>query len=129
MGKPAYLKKISQNDPSPTQIPSVESVNALRLVKANERVPEKDYQKLREEVLDHAGEETQVKKKVRYLLQTYPGKKSEGEVDPVKRKEAAAKKILTQLRAAKVELGELKFPSMVLKEIDALIERLEDYQS
>ena len=127
--EPVILKKLSQGEPSPSQIPSYESVNALRLVKSNERVPEKDYEKLREEVLDHAGEETQVKKKVRYLLQTYPGKKSEGEVDPVKRKEAAAKKILTQLRAAKAELGELKFPSMVLKEIDALIERLEDYQS
>ena len=63
--EPVYLKKLSQGEPSPSEIPGYESVNALRLVKSNERVPEKDYEKLREEVLDNAGEETQVKKKVR----------------------------------------------------------------
>lgn len=127
--EPVYLKKLSQGDSEPSRIPSYESVNSLRLVKANERVPEKDYEKLREDVLDKAGEETQVKKKVRYLLQTYPGKRSENGEDPVKRKETAVKKILTQLRSAKSELSELKFPTAVLKDVDALIERLEDYQS
>lgn len=127
--EPVYLKKLSQNDPAPSQIPSYESVNSLRLVKTSERIPEKDYEKLREDVLDHAGEETQVKKKVRYLLQTYPARRLEDGESLIKRKETAVKRILTQLRAAKTELGELKFPTAVLKEMDALIARLEDYQS
>lgn len=127
--EPSYLRKMTEEEPKPSEIPSVESVNALRLVKASDRVPARDYEKLREEVLDKAGEETEVKKKVRYLLQTYPSQKSEAAGDPVKKKDAAVKKILTQLRAAKMELGDLKFPAVVLKEVDALIERLEDYQS
>ncbi len=126
---PVFLKKVSSDEQKPNRIPSVESVNALRLAKTSERVPEKDYERLREDVLDNAEEESQVKKKIRYILQANPAKGSGRDVaDPEKRRQASVKKVLTQLRAAKIELGELKMPSGVLKQMDSLISLLEDCQ-
>jgi len=124
---PVFLKKASEEQ-KPNQIPSVESVNALRLAKTSERIPESDYQKLREEVLDNAQEETQVKKKIRTILQAHPAKLTAETKDPVKRKQIFVKKILTQLRAAKLELEEISMPPSVLKQLDSLIVLLEDFQ-
>ncbi len=143
---PIFLKKVSSAEQKPNQIPSVESVNALRLAKTSKRIPEKDYEKLREEVLDNAQEESQVKKKIRYILQANPPKPSDRDTsDPEKRRQTLIKKILTQLRAAKLELGEFsaeggslpvrqagayggKMPPAVLKQMDSLISLLEDCQ-
>ncbi len=126
---PAYLKEMASQDQKPNRIPSYESVNALRLAKTSERVPESDYRKLKEEVLDNAREEGEVKKKIRYILQANPPKVSDATPqDPEKRKQVVLKKVLSQLRAAKMELADCKMPPSVLKGLDGLIDSLEEIQ-
>src|SRR3989338_5086602 len=126
---PAYLKEVSSEDRKPSSIPSYESVNALRLARTSERVPESDYRKLKEEVLDNAREETEEKKKIRYILQANPPKDAHSaSQDPKKRRQEILKKVLSQLRAAKMELAECKMPPSVLKELDVLIDALEEIQ-
>lgn len=126
---PAYLKEVASEYRKPNSIPSYESVNALRLAKTSERVPDSDYKKLKEDVLDNAREEAEVKKKIRYILQANPPKTSETVTqDPEKRRQAILKKVLSQLRVAKMELAECKIPPSALKEFDGLIDTLEEIQ-
>ena len=124
--EPAYLKNRVFGDGSPSQIPSYESVNALRLAKQSERISETDYQKIREDILEDAKEDTEVKKKIRYLLKANPRLLSREEKE--KQKEACVRRILTGLRNAKRELQEYAFPAKVLKEVDTLIDLLSEFQ-
>ncbi len=117
--EPAYLK-------NPTQIPSYEAVNALRLAKQSERIPEDDYDALREEVLDNAREENEVKKKIRYILKANPKPLSSEEKED--KKDASLRRILSSLRNAKSELEALSFPNKILKNIDQAIDLLSEYQ-
>ena len=124
--EPAFLKKRSIEERRPSQIPSYESVNALRLARESERISENDYETLREEVLDHVKEDAEIKKKIRYILKSNVPKPSAE--DRETRKEALVKKFLSQLRTARHEMGILSFPSKVVKQIDDLVEALEGYQ-
>ena len=124
--EPAFLKRQSLDDQKPSQIPSVDSVNALRLAKQSERVSEDDYETLREDVLDHVKEDAEVKKKIRYILKTNAPKPSADEKET--HKGALVKKFLSQLRTARHEMGLLSFPSKTIQQIDNLVEMLENYQ-
>ncbi len=66
--EPSFLKRESFSERKPSQIPSVDSVNRLRLAKQNTRFSEDDYESLREEVLDQAKDDAEVKKKIQYIL-------------------------------------------------------------
>lgn len=124
--EPAYLKRQSADGNEPSKIPSYEAVNALRLAKGNERIPESDYRELREQVLENAREDQEVKKKIRYILKAHPKKFSPEEAED--QKTAAVTRTLTNFRNAKSQLQELSLPAKVLKKIDELIELLEEYQ-
>ncbi len=124
--EPAFLKKQALGERKPSQIPSYESVNALRLAKESERISEVDYETLREEVLDDVKDDAEVKKKIRYILKSNAPKRSAE--DKKTRKEEVVKKILSQLRTARHEIGLLAFPIKIVKQIDDLVEVLEDYQ-
>ena len=124
--EPAFLKRQSITDRKPSQIPSYESVNALRLAKQSDRLSEDDYKTLREEVLDHVKEDAEIKKKIRTILKSNTPSPSAGEKET--RKEAIVKKFLSQLRTARHEMGLLSFPAKIIKQIDGLVEMLEDYQ-
>lgn len=124
--EPAFLKKQSIEEKKPTQIPSYESVNALRLARESERISENDYETLREEVLDNVKEDAEVKKKIRYILKSNSPKLTGDEKEDRKGKFAA--KFLSQLRTARHEMGLLSFPTKIIKQIDDLVEILEDHQ-
>jgi hypothetical protein len=66
--EPQFLKRENIEDRQPKNIPSVDAVNSLRLAKSNEDISEKDYRELREDVLDDAKDDDEVKKKIKYIL-------------------------------------------------------------
>lgn len=124
--EPAYLKKQLSDDAAPPRIPSVDSVNALRLVKSNERIPEREYERLRDDVLETAKEDTDVKKKVRYLLKTHPNPNARTP-DDTETREALLKRLSTQLKTARTELGRLETPKKLLDRFDALVDAIDDF--
>lgn len=124
--EPAFLKNQSLDETKPSQIPSYESVNALRLAKASDRISESDYKKIREDILENPKEDTEVKKKIRYILKSHSKPLSDEEKE--EKKDASLKRILTSLRNTKNELQELSFPGKVVKQIDELIDLLSELQ-
>ena len=125
--EPAFLKRQSLDDQKPSRIPSVDSVNALRLAKQSNRLSGDEYKTLREDVLDHAKEDAEVKKQIRYILKANAPKPTADEKET--RKEALVKKFLSQLRTARHEMGLLSFPAKTIQQVDDLVEVLENYQS
>ena len=124
--EPAFLKNQSLDETKPSQIPSYESVNALRLAKASDRITESDYKKIREDILENPKEDNEVKKKIRYILKSHSKPLSDEEKE--EKKGGALKRILTSLRNTKNELQELSFPGKVVKQIDQLIDLLSELQ-
>ena len=122
--EPAYLKRRSADGEKPTQVPVFEAVNALRLARQSDKISEKDYEKIREEVLVKGGEAAEVKKKIKYFLKTAPAKEAPLE----ERKAAAAKKIVLYLENSLTELSHLSFPNKVLKKIEELLELIQNYK-
>ena len=124
--EPSFLKPESFDDRKPSQIPSYESVNALRLAKQSDRLSEGDYESLREEVLDNAKEDVEVKKKIRYIL------KSNAPKDPIEQKEdrksQLMKRLVIGLSSSRNELKNLSCPEKILKKIDELVDLLSDFQ-
>jgi hypothetical protein len=123
--EPAFLKD-DYKERKPSQIPSYESVNALRLAKESDRLPEKQYEELRDEVLDDAKEEGEVKKKVRYLLKAGPRKSAEENKDDMRA--ATMKRLLTSLERFRDELSPLDVPAKITDKIENLIELLNDWR-
>ena len=123
--EPNYLKQESFEEKKPHQIPSFESVNALRLAKASDRIPQKDYETLREDVLDNAKEDGEVKKKIRYILKSNAPKNTGEEKED--RKVVLVKKLVNNLENTRNELSQLELPNKVLKKIDELLEILADF--
>ena len=121
--EPEFLKHEAMEERKPSQIPAFESVNALRLAKASEKLSEKDYEALREDVLESPKEEGEIKKKIRYILKSTAAKKGEGE-DP---KNEALKKMFFYLQNSRKNMTSLSLPNKIVKKIDELLELLEDY--
>ncbi len=124
--EPAFLKEAASEERTPTQIPGFESVNALRIAKESERLTPKQYEDLREDVMDGKKEEGELKKKIRYVLKS-TGPNRTAEDDAAERKTATVKRLLSNLNGAKTQINALDFPPKVLKQIDVLIELLTDY--
>lgn len=120
--EPAYLK--DRGDESPKEVPSFESVNALRLAKHSDRISEKDYEKIREDVLEKGGEPVEVKKKIKYLLKPAPAK----ELTQADQKSLAAKKMTVYLENALSELSNLAFPNKVIKKVEELLDLIQGYK-
>lgn len=122
--EPDYLKKQTQDEGKPTEVPAFESVNALRLAKQSERISEKDYEKIREEVLEKGQEPVEVKKKIKYYLKTTPQK----ELPVAEQKGLAAKKMAVYLENSLTELSNLSFPDKITKKVEELLELLKGYE-
>ena len=122
--EPEYLKARSESGHTPAKLPSYESVNALRLAKQSERLAPKDYQAVREQVLEKGGEPQEVRKKIKYLLKPVPQK----EVPEADRKSATAKKMTLYLENSLTELSTLAFPNKLLKKVEELLDLLADYK-
>ena|SRR3989338_9422620 len=121
--EPTFLKREALDDRQPSRIPGYESVNALRLAKQSERISEKEYQGLREEVFDEGHEEAEVKKKIRYVLKSHTPARPEED-----RKTVVVKRLISSLKTARDEMTNLDFPNKMTKQIDALIQQLLDFE-
>ena len=127
--EPDYLKRPFDAREAVAQgkqadIPSFEAVNALRLARQSDKISDRDYEKIRQEVLDKGQEVAQVKKKIKYLLKTAPHK----ELPIEERKTAAAKKMTVYLENSLTELSNLSFPAKVLKKIEELLDLIQGYK-
>ncbi len=130
--EPAYLQKhMADDDDSqaarevrPLGVPSYEAVNSLRLAKESERMAPKDYEKIREEVLDKGGDPQEVKKKIKYFLKPA----AEKQLTLEEKKQTAAKKWINQLEGALTELSNLSFPDKVMKRVEDLLDVLQGYK-
>ena len=122
--EPDYLKRRSMDAEKPSEVPAFEAVNALRLAKQSDKISEKDYEKIRVDVLDRGQEVAEVKKKIKYLLKAAPAKEAPLE----ERKSVAAKKIVSYLEHSLTELSNLSFPHKVLKKLEELLDLMQEYQ-
>ena len=120
--EPEFLKREALEGRTPNRIPGFESVNALRLASENDRVSESKYDELREEVLENAVEDAEIKKKLRYILKA--GRK---EPSTEETKEALLKKLTSTLQSTRNDAG-AALPAKILKKLDELLELLIDYQ-
>ncbi len=121
--EPDYLKEQALESQQPREIPSFEAVNALRLAKQSSRIDEEDYEELREDVLQNAKEEGEVKKKIRYILKSAPGKIEE----PEEKRRLFLKRLATYMQTTKNEMVACDAPAKIQKKVDELLEVLQDY--
>ena len=124
--EPAFLKEESLEERKPTKIPSFESVNALRLAKSSDRISEHDYKEIREDILENAREDGEVKKKIRYILKSNPKPLSTEEKE--EKKDAVLRRMIVSLRNMKSELSEFSFPKKAVSQVDDLIDLLSEFQ-
>ncbi len=124
--EPQFLKRQLDTETKPNSIPSYEAVNALRLASQNDRIPEKQYDEIRDAVLEDAREEGEVKKKIRYVLKANPS--ASKPIDKEKQKEQAVIRTVAALKRSKIELEELGFPDRLLQKFDDFIDVVAEYQ-
>ena len=122
--EPDYLKKQARPEGRPTEAPSFESVNALRLAKQSERISENDYEKIREQVLEKGGEPAEVREKIKYFLKAAPKKA----LPEAEQKKLAVGKMIVYLENSLTELSNLSFPSKLLKKIEEVLDLLQGYK-
>ncbi len=127
--EPEFLKLSKEQTASPKAIPSVEAVNSLRLAKGNQRIPEEDYEEIRTSVLEDVKPEEEVRQKIKYVLKANPSTKEKETADPIEQKNTLIRKLTNGLNQAKSDCLELEFPQKIIKQIDALVDLLADYQS
>ncbi|MBI4353295.1 MAG: hypothetical protein HY593_05150 [Candidatus Omnitrophica bacterium] len=121
--EPSFLKR-HLDEEKPARIPTYESVNVLRLAKASRKIPEADYQRLREDVLEEAKPEAEVRKKVRYLLRSdgfQPASSGQGE----DKRFQALRKLAAHLKSTESEAEKLGLPDRVVRQIRDLVRSLE----
>ena len=123
--EPGYLKERLNAD-EPARIPSCESVNALRLAKGNARIPEKEYEGLREDVLENAREDAHVKEKIRYILKGHPPRLTPGQRE--EKKERSLQALIKTARRLKAEIAQIGLPKAVSRKAEELIDALEELQ-
>ena len=122
--EPNYLKERGADGQRPTGVPSLESVNALRLAHQSARISENDYEKIRMDVLEKGSEPEEVRKKIKYYLKP----SAEKEVPEAERKNQAAKKMHAYLEISLGEFSKLSFPNKLLKKMEELLDLLADYK-
>ena len=93
----------------------------LALARPQSVSSEKEYDTLREDVLENSKEENEVKKKIRYILKSGAAKKPEED------SKAVLKKLFLYLQNSRKDMTSLSLPNKVIKKIDELLELLEDY--
>ncbi len=114
-----------ENSDVAAKVPNFESVNLLRLVKENEKLPPQDYAKVREAVIEKASEPKEVRAQVKKLLSAHENKDA-GEIRQ-ERRNAAIKRVISVISGAKRELEHEKLlPEYLIKQMNELVSKLQD---
>lgn len=122
--EPSILKKDYSDTAAAAKIPSYESVNVLRQAKNRKSIDEKDYSRLKKEVLELGKDDRDVKRDVTSLMK----ERMEAEPEEARenRRRAAVKRLLATLKTLRTEMGVAKMmPANILKETSDLITKIE----
>lgn len=122
--EPHYLQKDFVRTADAVNVPSYETVDALRLAKNKKILDEEDYVKLKKDVFEKGKDARSVKQDLTALI------RQRQELDPEeawqKRKTATVKRFLGVLRSLRQEIEVAKLlPAPLLKEAANLIHKLE----
>jgi len=123
--EPACLKEDFAKGQNAAAVPSLESVDVLRLAK-NKKLDAFDYAQLKKEVFEKGKDAREIKKDLTALI------RQRVELDPEearqKRKQVTVKRFIATLRSLKQELELAKLlPASLIKEAESLIKKLEDH--
>jgi len=108
-------------------VPDFESVDILRKARAQKRVSDDDYQKMRSAVFGGGIHPRELGKQYRSMLQAAREAEKSPEEAWEERRRKTVKKALSSLRSVKVELESSKFLSyQIVQDLKKLIKRIED---
>jgi hypothetical protein len=122
--EPAYLDKERTPLAEAAKLPTIDSVNVLRLAKNKSALDKSDYVSLRREVLDLGKDASAVKKDLTQLIR----RREELEPEEARRAKriSSIKRLVTSLKGLRSDIERSKMlPATVLKEISSLINRIE----
>lgn len=119
--EPAFLKTRFVDSDKVVTLPSVDSVDILRLAHSRKNLDDDDYQMLRESVLEKGEEPKEVRYQLRNILESYAGAKPEGEEE--KRRRATINRFLGVLKTIRkeMEIASMLSPKTI-RDIDRLVE-------
>ena len=122
--EPHLLNKEYVETKDAAEVPSYESVDVLRLAKKKQMLDESDYKRFKNDILQKGRDAREVKKDLTALIK----QREELEPEEARRKKRGAtiKRLLSVLKSLKREIEVTKvLPSDILKQINALISRME----
>ncbi|MBL7157053.1 MAG: hypothetical protein ISS92_02695 [Candidatus Omnitrophica bacterium] len=122
--EPTYISREYLNSAQPGNLPTYESVNALRLAGTKKALDEQDYKEIKESVLGKGRDATDVRKAITSLI------KQREELEPQearkRKREAVLKRFIGTLRSINREAKITKIlPENLISETDKLIGKLE----
>lgn len=123
--EPLLLKKDYNETADAASLPTYEAVDVLRLAQKKKMLDDADYADLKEKALKNGKPAGDIKKDLTALM------KQREELEPEearrKRETATLKRFLSTLKSLKRDIEFLKLlPGSVVKEIDSLIQKIED---
>ena len=123
--EPRFISLKPEDEDAPKVIPSYESVNLLRLAKENQKFTAREISDIRESVLQMGKEPKEVKAQVKELLASH--EKKETPEEHTAKKVSKVRRALGLLKGMKLNFEEEDLlPDYLLKQMDALISKLED---
>ena len=123
--EPRIVKPDFTEEEAPRKIPDYESVNLLRLAKNNKNIPTNEFAELRNDVLNEGKECKEVRAAVKKILETHAPKDTPELKD--QKRSSVLRRLIGFLNSAKTQLEEEDLvPDYLLKQIDALTQKLED---
>lgn len=123
--EPRIVKPDYAEEETPRKIPDYEAVNLLRLARNNKHIPTNEFAVLRNDVLNEGKESKEVRAQVKKILEAHKPKDTP-EVREQKRN-SVLKRLIGFLNAARTQLDEEDLvPDYLLKQMDALTQKLED---
>lgn len=124
--EPRIVKPDYTEEETPRKIPDYEAVNALRLAKNNKNIPTNEFAELRNDVLNEGKEVKEVREAVKKILENHAPKDTAEMKD--QKRVSVVKRLVGFLKSAKTQLEEEDLvPENILKQIEALAQRLEDH--
>ena len=119
--EPSFLKRLTEDPPA--ALPSPDSVNLLRLLKAKQEVPQQNYQQVRSYVLEKGKEAPEIRREVRSVLESIKPRSETAEID---RRHSTVRRMIGTLKAVRMELATGQMvPKKLLNEIESLVKKLE----
>ncbi|MFH0986079.1 MAG: hypothetical protein V1882_11220 [Candidatus Omnitrophota bacterium] len=123
--EPRIVKPDYTEEETPKKIPDYEAVNLLRLAKNNKNIPTNEFAELRNDVLNEGKECKEVRAAVKKILETHAPKETAEHKG--QKRNSVLKRLIGFLNGSKTQLEEEDLvPDYLLKQIEALVTKLED---